>query len=81
MSHKVGCRQCAIMPNIIFETTHLIRNAVVIEAHHDSNENGTDGVRDHPVERVNQECRDDYSYAAQGIGQNVQKDLKIIITF
>lgn len=52
---------------------------MVIEAHHDSNEDGADGVRDHPVERVNQEGRDDDSDAAQGIGQNVQKDLKMMV--
>ena len=46
-------------------------------SYHDSDEDGTDGVSDHPVERVNQEGRDDDSDAAQGISQNVQKDLKI----
>ena len=45
--------------------------------YHDSDEDGTDGISDHPIKRVNQEGRDDDSDAAQGIGQNVQKDLKI----
>ncbi len=49
--------------------------------HHDSDEDGTDGISDHPVKSVNQECRDDDSDAAQGIGQDVQKDLKIEMNF
>ena len=49
--------------------------------YHDGDEDGTDGIGDHPVERVNQKGRDDDSDAAQSIGQNMQKDLKIKLIF
>ena len=47
------------------------------DAHGDqeSDEDGADGIRDHPAEHLHQDRRDDDAHAAQRVGQDVQEDL------
>ena len=49
-----------------------------VDAHHDhdGDEDGADGVSDHPVEGVDEEGGDDDPEAAQRVGQNVEDHLK-----
>lgn len=44
------------------------------ERDEDGDEDGADRIGDHPAEHLHQDRGDNHAHAAQGVGQNVQKN-------